>query len=1012
MPNAYDASGAAKPEGPRALASVPENRMSAEAITAPYQMVARAVGHLGNVVDEATVDWHRQAAEERVVTRDQDGNVQLELRPFEFSAGDRAYNAVARQRALSAGMTDVDRARADTIAKHQNDPAGFDVEWTAFTKRLAVTGDKVLRGPLSDYANRTGGEARNKLQITRAHNDTEAGKAGMLARAQVAGNDMLTLAREGGTETPAYQQAVKNLQDVFEQLRAIPAYNVSQEEVDINLKRWRDLGLGMAASGGVTKAWKENGVVGARKYIEENITNNTSLHLSDADRAHIATFANAKLAQLQGERQIEVERLKPTVDAFWTHLWGKGKPVPDGQYQEALKRVQAVGDDGLLSRLMTGRALEATFMASRSAPDAAFPGAPAPSGPTLIPGASPTLGAGFARSAGGEAIGASLLRKFEGFHASPYWDVNAYRSGYGSDTITRADGSVVRVAPGMQVSREDAERDLARRINTEFLPKAAQTVGGAWDGLPQAAKEALVSVTYNYGSLPGSVAEAARTGDVNAIAGAIRGLAGHNGGVNANRRNQEAAHAAGGSSGGVPQVPTMPWTAEQLKANPHLLPDWLAAAAGASDRQVRWATMQADGVIAALKHDQRPNEESTAAVLQIARTNPPEAGLAEKIKQISTLAAGSEIARAAGNMTDAAGASFLSRVHQLAQGASLYHQAIERDAQEAAKRRRTRLTNDPVAEGADRGWHPPVPPIDFSAPPDRIAQVIAAHGDAARDRGAARGNPLEPALGPPEVAQVKAIASQGTVDQRLLLLSSIAQMPEGVRNATLQQIGMGGEAAVFAFAGGLAQEAPDIARSLVVGHAAMTAKEGYIPKTGANATVYRSSKDAALPVAAFPPAIRADGSGPLAAMSQAIDARYAYLAAQAGDTTGKPNETRLRQATNDVTGGVLWHNGAPVIAPVRGMDQRGFDSIMAGITDGDLAGVTTGSGRPITANYLRSSARLQAVGEAQYLVVLNRNDAAPQYATAFGKAFVLNLKGREPAPPPFFARTDPGMVLP
>lgn len=115
MTNAYDASGAAKPEGPRVLASVPENRMSAEAITAPYQMVARAVGHLGNVVDEATVDWHRQAAEGAVVTRAEDGSVDIERRPFEFSAGDRAYNAVVRQRAYSQGAADIDRARGDAI---------------------------------------------------------------------------------------------------------------------------------------------------------------------------------------------------------------------------------------------------------------------------------------------------------------------------------------------------------------------------------------------------------------------------------------------------------------------------------------------------------------------------------------------------------------------------------------------------------------------------------------------------------------------------------------------------------------------------------------------------------------------------------------------------------------------------------------------------------------------------------------------------------------------------------
>lgn len=46
-----------------------------------------------------------------------------------------------------------------------------------------------------------------------------------------------------------------------------------------------------------------------------------------------------------------------------------------------------------------------------------------------------------------------LLRKFEGFISKADWDVNAHRVGYGSDTITKADGTVIKVQPGMTVTR-------------------------------------------------------------------------------------------------------------------------------------------------------------------------------------------------------------------------------------------------------------------------------------------------------------------------------------------------------------------------------------------------------------------------------------------------------------------------------------------------------------------------------------------------------------------------------
>lgn len=140
----------------------------------------------------------------------------------------------------------------------------------------------------------------------------------------------------------------------------------------------------------------------------------------------------------------------------------------------------------------------------------------------------------------------SLIRTFEGFRETPYWDVNALRTGYGSDTVTLADGRIVPVAADTRVTREDAERDLDRRVQTEFIPRAVEAVGAeAWGRLTPSQKAALASITYNYGSLPGSVAAAVRSGDPMAAAEAIRALGSHNDGVNAKRRAKEAAIYAG-----------------------------------------------------------------------------------------------------------------------------------------------------------------------------------------------------------------------------------------------------------------------------------------------------------------------------------------------------------------------------------------------------------------------------------------------------------------------------------
>lgn len=148
---------------------------------------------------------------------------------------------------------------------------------------------------------------------------------------------------------------------------------------------------------------------------------------------------------------------------------------------------------------------------------------------------------------GGHPEAANLIMSEEGFRDTPYWDVTAYRTGYGSDTITKADGTVVKVTPDMKITREDADRDLARRI-PEFQRVASGQIGAeTWNALPGNIQAALTSVTYNYGKLPGSVVEAVKTGDRAAIASAVGSLD-----SNKTRRQREAKIIMGEATVGSP----------------------------------------------------------------------------------------------------------------------------------------------------------------------------------------------------------------------------------------------------------------------------------------------------------------------------------------------------------------------------------------------------------------------------------------------------------------------------
>lgn len=107
----------------------------------------------------------------------------------------------------------------------------------------------------------------------------------------------------------------------------------------------------------------------------------------------------------------------------------------------------------------------------------------------------------------------------------------------------------------------------------------------------------------------------------------------------------------------------------------------------------------------------------------------------------------------------------------------------------------------------------------------------------------------------------------------------------------------------------------------------------------------------------------------------------------------------------------MTHNGAPVIAPIRGMTQHHFEARIWGVTETDLAGVTTQNGQKVDANYLRNNAQLESLSDGRYLVRLGRDFNRPIYAfrdegysgSSRQKVFVLDLRNVTPNP----LRADP-----
>ena len=254
------------------------------------------------------------------------------------------------------------------------------------------------------------------------------------------------------------------------------------------------------------------------------------------------------------------ERLANVVDSTVT---------PSGEFADAMERLEKASaelvDDMPKTATATDEAaqkgneladsFEEALKAARALPDAIQRAAAEQKAfQTYAEGTAAALATAEARVAkqydqftSGAEAAAAFIREKEDFRSNAYYDVNAYRTGFGSDTVTDENGIVSAVTKATVVSIEGANRDLTRRLTQEFIPAVRQAVGSEkFDSLTPQQQAALTSLAYNYGAgafdqgaLRG-VRDAVRDGTKEDVVRAIQARGGDNDGINRGRRDEEA----------------------------------------------------------------------------------------------------------------------------------------------------------------------------------------------------------------------------------------------------------------------------------------------------------------------------------------------------------------------------------------------------------------------------------------------------------------------------------------
>ena len=94
-----------------------------------------------------------------------------------------------------------------------------------------------------------------------------------------------------------------------------------------------------------------------------------------------------------------------------------------------------------------------------------------------------------------------FIAEEESFRSRSYWDVNAYRVGYGNDRFIDTDNKLKSVTSNTVITQEQAKNTLIYDIKNRFEPGVINQIGQSnWASLNANQKAALLSYAYNAGA--------------------------------------------------------------------------------------------------------------------------------------------------------------------------------------------------------------------------------------------------------------------------------------------------------------------------------------------------------------------------------------------------------------------------------------------------------------------------------------------------------------------------------
>ncbi|MFI5013219.1 MAG: hypothetical protein ACHQAY_12825 [Hyphomicrobiales bacterium] len=806
--------------------------------------------------------------------------------------------------------------------------------------------------------------------------DVENAHQAITAQIEDYKNQLIALARQNGTNTPDFVKGQNELNGLYDSLATNPLFKMSPEKIAIEKRQSTALFMGEAVVGHIDSTYTRQGKAAAQQEAQA-ILNDPNL--PEVERQRLSSLALRHLQYLSDGDKATNAGLEASTNKMITMLSGPDRDkVPAEQITQQLNELSAAGSTTAFRRLKAYSEIRPlTAVSNGLTPDQnAEQRLFGPTGDFDMNAAKVAVAG---NESGGRYGITGPVQPSGDYALGKYQVMKSNLAAWTQEALGKT------MTPAEFLASPDAQE----KVFEKRFGDAARKYGPA----------GAAAIWFTGSPTISGKQDSLGTKDTNYVA---------------NFMSQYMA-AKGGGPPGAPRAPTQ----AEIHANPFLMEAYLTALSSDAGQQKRDGKDLGDALWNEVQKGNTPTPENLGALYQIAAQQPE---LAPRVQQIEVqMQANEEVHRgymagsALGGLPPMPVQQQIQQAQELARGGNLMAQQRAEALQLADKNERAFLSSDPTGYAVAAKWITRRPiPLNL-ADTATLQQAMTERGQAAIALASHTGNADQSALLPEDLPQAKGIIANGTADQKLALMSTLAPLPTAIRDATYKELGAGDKGGqIFAAAGYVNQRDPQAARDILTGEALLKQDARLAPK--------QADKDAAvlksMPATDFQPAFQG-------VVTNAAEALYAKMSADIGDTSQGFNQRRWDAAINKVTGGIVTYRGSNVVVPRYGMSGDDFTAIMKGLGDADFAGAHTADGAPFSAANIKPTMfgstgwRLQSLDDGRYLV-FGGDNASRRYLQSLpddrgerGGPFILDLRNKVPpsqAPAPSFAGGSPYLL--